>query len=400
MYKVILADDEQRIRRGLRRVVTWSDYDMEVICEASDGEMALKLVKEHQPDIILLDICMPFLTGLELVEALSEEMKENMLIVIVSGYDDFQYIQKALRLKVFDFLLKPLSKAVLIETLMKAKRELKTRRLNNKEKTMKDHMVLAQEKELREKFFQDMALNKVKGPKLKELLGFFKLAMRDDYRIVIMKVNEKVLLKSEIKGWDHGLLLFSADNIAREIMEPYTLVGAFKDHHNQLVYILSGRDQQQQDLKENLTHAMEKHLHHPILYYEKAFDIIEDFSMVYREGIKAMKEERGQIPVVHLATQYIEKNYHSDLSLEKLATKYKISTTYLSRLIKKETGLSFMDYVTHVRIRKAMELMKDPSLKLYEVAEGVGYHSQHYFSTAFKKVIGVSPLEHRKKLTS
>ena len=74
-----------------------------------------------------------------------------------------------------------------------------------------------------------------------------------------------------------------------------------------------------------------------------------------------------------------------------------ISPTYLSRLLKQEIGVSFIEYLTHVRVQKAIQLIQDPATKLYEVAERVGYANQHYFSTAFKKVLGVSPAEYRKR---
>ena len=97
------------------------------------------------------------------------------------------------------------------------------------------------------------------------------------------------------------------------------------------------------------------------------------------------------------AKQYIENNYFKEeLSLEDVARDIKVSASYLSRVLKQETGTSFIDYLTQVRVKMAIQLMTDPSMKIYEIAERVGYNSQHYFSTAFKKVLGVSPVEYKK----
>ena len=95
---------------------------------------------------------------------------------------------------------------------------------------------------------------------------------------------------------------------------------------------------------------------------------------------------------------YIETHYYKEeLSLQDLAQSVQISPTYLSRLLKSEIGVSFIEYLTYVRVQKAMQLMSDPTVKIYEVAERVGYSNQHYFSTAFKKVVGLSPVEYRKR---
>ena len=98
-----------------------------------------------------------------------------------------------------------------------------------------------------------------------------------------------------------------------------------------------------------------------------------------------------------LAQRYIDAHYaEPDLSLEEVASAAQISPGYLSRLLKLETGFSFVDYLTRVRINKAVQIMSDPAVKVYEVAEAVGYQSQHYFSRAFKRVFGRPPVEYRK----
>ena len=97
------------------------------------------------------------------------------------------------------------------------------------------------------------------------------------------------------------------------------------------------------------------------------------------------------------AKNYIDTYfYQQDLSLKEVAEKVGVSPDYLSRLLKRELGISFVDYVTKIRVEKAIKFMNDPSIKFYEIAEQVGYSTQHYFSTAFKKVMGISPLIYRK----
>jgi two-component system response regulator YesN len=116
------------------------------------------------------------------------------------------------------------------------------------------------------------------------------------------------------------------------------------------------------------------------------------------EALSAEVAARGSHrALVILARQYIDAHYgEPGLSLEEVASAAQISPGYLSRLLKLETGFSFVDYLTRVRINRAVQMMSDPAVKVYEVAEAVGYQSQHYFSRAFKRVFGSPPVEYRK----
>ena len=104
VYKLLIADDESRIRKGLRNVLDWNELNIEVVGEAEDGEIALVQTKKLNPDLIFLDICMPFLNGLKLIEKLNEPDR-NCIIIIITGHDEFEYMHEALKLKVFDYLL-------------------------------------------------------------------------------------------------------------------------------------------------------------------------------------------------------------------------------------------------------------------------------------------------------
>jgi two-component system response regulator YesN len=116
------------------------------------------------------------------------------------------------------------------------------------------------------------------------------------------------------------------------------------------------------------------------------------------EALSAEVAERGSHrALVVTAQRYIDAHFaEPSLDLEEVASTARISPGYLSRLLKLETGFSFVDYLARVRINKAVQMMSDPAVKVYEVAEAVGYQSQHYFSRAFKRVFGRPPVEYRK----
>ncbi len=106
MLKVMLVDDEVTILEGFKRLFDWESYGCKVVCEACDGVMAVNQAKAYQPDIIIMDINIPVMTGLEALRLIREQNKDCACI-IVSGYDEFEYCREALRLQITDYILKP-----------------------------------------------------------------------------------------------------------------------------------------------------------------------------------------------------------------------------------------------------------------------------------------------------
>jgi len=107
MFRAIIADDEETIRNGLKKLIESYELDLVVVGTAQDGEEAMQLIETYQPELILMDINMPFMNGLEVIEK-ARELDPNSKIIIISGYDQFEYAQKALELGVFSYLLKPI----------------------------------------------------------------------------------------------------------------------------------------------------------------------------------------------------------------------------------------------------------------------------------------------------
>ncbi len=117
MWKVLIADDEPKIRKGLKKMLQSFNLNLE-IADSEDGEMALDLAKQHRPHILLIDINMPFLDGLSFIERVHDFLP-NSIVIIITGYDEFHYAQRAIKLKVFDYLLKPVNAQELKDILMK-----------------------------------------------------------------------------------------------------------------------------------------------------------------------------------------------------------------------------------------------------------------------------------------
>lgn len=123
MLKVFLVEDEGLIREGLKENIPWEQYGYQFVGDASDGEMALPLIRAAKPDVLITDIKMPFMDGLSLSRIVSSELPK-MKIVIISGYDDFEYARQAIKVGATQYLLKPITKMELRRTLLELKEKI------------------------------------------------------------------------------------------------------------------------------------------------------------------------------------------------------------------------------------------------------------------------------------
>ncbi len=125
MFKIFLVEDEIVVREGIRNNILWEQYGFLYAGDAPDGELALPLIRQIQPDLLITDIRMPFMDGLALIELVRKELP-NTKIVIISGYDDFAYAQQAIRMGVEQYLLKPIVKDKIAEVLIALNKKMET----------------------------------------------------------------------------------------------------------------------------------------------------------------------------------------------------------------------------------------------------------------------------------
>lgn len=395
MFKLLIADDESRIRRGLRNSLNWNEMGINIAGEAEDGERALELAREVVPDIMLVDINMPFLNGLDLIKGLNE-VAPDCIVIIVTGHDEFKYIHEALKLKVFDYILKPVSVKNLKDTIFKAIEELN--KLNHHRNYVQwvNRKLDENVNTLRQTFFNNCILGKFTREQIESELKLLKMDIKENIVLTVIKPIDKLSIESYWGAWDKKLLAFAIINIGSELLREFNLF-FFTDSHNNICSICSHTDKLKwSNAINSLERSIYSYLKVSVLIEEKEINSLIEASKVYKEIISIFEKKLKYKPVVMLFMKYIESNYYvNELSLETAAEKLNVSSSYLSKLLKQETGLSFIEYLTNIRIKKALALMEDPSVKLYEVAELVGYSNQHYFSKAFKKVIGFPPGEYK-----
>lgn len=167
MLKVFLVEDEIVMREGIKNNVAWEAEGFDFAGEASDGELAYPMIQELKPDIIITDIRMPFMDGLELSRMVKKELPDTKIIVL-SGYDDFDYAKQAISIGITDYLLKPISSAKLLEAVKAVAQQIEKERAKQGE-MIRYHQEIAEYELLeRQRFFTDLMFNRMSMPEILE----------------------------------------------------------------------------------------------------------------------------------------------------------------------------------------------------------------------------------------
>lgn len=397
MWKLLIADDEPKIRRGLSRILPWEQWNIEVVGEAENGLEALELVAQLKPDIIFVDINMPFVSGLEMIEQLGQ-LLERCIVIVITGHDEFTYAQKALKLKVFDYILKPVVKDKLEGVVLRAINSLENTRIQEQHHQWMDDQMKSNSMILRDKFLIRWLEGLADDEEVERNQSFFNLQLNAGIGMLLLKVLGHLDTGYTRREWDRELLEFATQNVVEDSLKAQSAI-IFNDTKGHIVVVFRIEELAEWiELGEKVQNKLEAVLEKTVIYEQVLVEgEIHEIPVIY-QSLKADLKKKGSLsPVVVLAKKYIDRNYcQSELSLSNVAEGVQVSPTYLSKQLKRELGSSFIDYLTEVRINKAIQLMNDPAIKVYEIAEMVGYSSQHYFSNTFKKVIGSSPIMYRK----
>ncbi|MDO7907149.1 response regulator [Paenibacillus sp. JX-17] len=393
-YRVMIADDEPIIREGIRDAVDWTELGMEVIHEAEDGEEALELAVRDGMDVLLVDMNMPFLDGIGLMKRLRIELPDCRF-VIITGHDEFAYAQEAIRLGVEDYILKPVNADHLRQVLSHVKDELDNMQLQ-KEYLEKASVQLNRNIPLlRDRFCKDWIEGQLTPAEIGEQLEFLKLPVSCPQQFGVIRWPEMSMPQPLTSEGDRQLFLFAIENIAEELLQPYRHV-MFRDPQDMVCIVLW--DAVPEAAAAEIERNVQQYLKVTVqVYLEPIQGELPAAAAVYRSCREHVYRESQLSPLARRARQLLLEYYSSpELTLEAFAAELQVSPVYLSRVLKKELGSSFVTFVTQTRIRRAIQLLNSTSCSIHEIAEQVGYESQHYFSTAFKKVVGVSPNQYRK----
>ncbi|PJJ27726.1 response regulator transcription factor [Lacrimispora celerecrescens] len=394
-YKVLVADDEYIIRRGIISFLRqYSDF--ELAAEAEDGEMALELAKDISPDVYFVDINMPFLNGLQFIKSL-REINPRAVVVIITGYDRFEYAREALKLGVFEYLLKPLMEGPFDEMMQRVRERLQREESEDKYLIWAKSMLAQNRTYLASNFWQRALEGHYTKEEIRERSQYLNLLLPEPFAITVVSLEYHKM--EDVKStWNEDLLFFVAENIANEMFHGLVNPNSCQDRHGNLVVISKTvAPEAAEEQTETYCHMLESQLPVRCIVMQVTGDDYGALAETYETAVSRLKELETGSSVIKDVKLYIEDNYsREDFSFQDAAGHVNLSVPHLSRMFRREMGVTFIDYLTSVRIRKAIELLHSGELKIYEIAELTGYANQHYFSNVFKKNLGVSPAEYRR----
>ena len=330
MYRVLLVDDEFYVRAMLRRIISWEDLGFEIVGEAENGEEALEKVEACVPDLVIADIEMPFIDGLELARRLNET-RSSLKILFLTCYDRFDYARKAIQYGVDDYLLKPILPDELTRGLISVREKLdaRTRDINQSVASISALSVL------REAFIKRLRARDCEG------IGQF---LTDTSR----SVEKKDLLCS------------------REAIRKI-LLDALEEHCQETG--IAFEKLETADFDDLARLALEK-------------------ACGCGEGAARQDE------LVRGVQNYIAAHLGDPgLSLSSIAQGVYMNPSYLSRVYNQTTGECISTYIRDARLSRGLKLIENGAANVERVAEEVGFRNAGYFSRCFKERYGVSPTD-------
>lgn len=241
MYKLLVVDDEALVREAIREQMNWRKFGFECIGDCEDGAEALQFIERQQPDVVLTDIYMPFMNGIELAQELHHRYP-SVKVIILTGYEDFEYAQQALRLQVADYILKPVTADELEKVLRKLKKDMDAARQQKQDYEQLKHQLKKSWPLLKERFLERFVTSPMTEREKKENFDYFRIGWQGPWLIELAIGLDGFTAGAPLSLSDQELLRFAVYNITQEIIARRDGAEVFRDRENLVLVLLSGED--------------------------------------------------------------------------------------------------------------------------------------------------------------
>ena len=401
MLKLITVDDEYLVRLGLSQTIDWQSFGFELVAEAINGKDALSKIHALHPDVIISDVKMPVMDGVQLVSALHEENYDG-IVLMLSGFNEFDYAKSTFEKGVFKYLLKPLDNNELVQAVIEAGNKLVADRQNKAfmQSARSDLPTIC------EKLTCDVLHDNVS----EEFAAKF-----SSYGIKLPKCGVTVYCRispvGEISEQDvHNVLKQIADRIEQLLAPAYVLRYFLGNHFGMIV-----EEKDIDRVEQILVHFVNNYAGDPISVgvsglFERAEDIPEAYRIAkhvannklyealstvatYREADKPVYKKHVVEALKYVAEKFSDVN----LGIRDVAEYLGVSESYLMHLFKDNLNKTFNTCLTEYRLLVAKRMLLSGKWRVNEIAEKVGYYDVKYFSQVFKKIEGVTPSEYIKR---
>ncbi|HPF86646.1 MAG TPA: response regulator [Candidatus Limiplasma sp.] len=381
--KLLIVDDEPVIVRGLLRLLDYESMGFDRVLSATDSRKALTLLREERPEVMLADVEMPNLSGLELLKLIRQEELPTR-VLFLSGYRNFEYAQSALSLGAQEYLVKPVDAEKLSQVLIRIGGMLDDQRVDTA-------------------FHR--RLNSLSHPDAQGNTAVLPENLPVDngpFCFVCFHLN----IPQENSVLSSGLLHFSALGKGEAyLLSQHCVAFAKNDYLCAVVPNLPQEpcDERAQRLAEACAHAVQSNLAYPFCYaVSDVLHTLKETQAAYERCVMLLNAGQDvpaqqEIPLIDRVKSYLAQHYGENLTLEVLSGKFSMNPSYFSSFFHQKTGVRYKDYLTHLRMNEAKKLLMRSDLLVYEVAQKVGYSDIRHFSSTFTKLTGVKPKDYRGK---
>lgn len=429
MFKLMIADDNPHTLQGLSEIIDWETFDFDLVGTFSNGLELLEAARANMPDLVLADIAMPVMNGFELSAQLSA-LKPDIKIVFVSSYNEFSYARTALKLGVYDYILKPIKTDQLLDIMNRVLSQLRQEQIKHfEQQKLKDqhdyYRRVALSHYISRLFFQ--AQNEQSIVAELEHLGI-SVPTITGIQVVCYSTNVTLDSDNPLHSFDYLKSL-----LENELEEAEIIPAVFPDDQGAFLLITHTQVRPVSDMLSQLSVDIEAKMDlHITMGYSMSSRNFTDLPMLYQQAQSALWNlQNGPItaPIasfsdIHVdydaepATEsapagstatynanvaamrtFIEEHYMESITSDDVTKSVYLSSSYANRCFLAECGTTIFGYISHCRLEKAKQLLRDTDMHITRIAESVGYSAKTSFYLAFKRHMGISPTEYRQQNT-
>lgn len=405
MLKLMIVDDEYLVRVGIRETIDWNSLGFELVADAVNGKDALDKIHQLHPDIVISDVKMPVMDGVELVKTLYDEHFDGK-VLILSGYNDFQYVKTSFEKGLFRYLLKPLDNAELTAAVVEAGEKLVAERkqrafLNSaindlptiKEKLASDllHANFSSTQEMESKLAAYGIAPIERGVVVfcrKEFVGTNtgNREMRAQLEELLVGIESQLNSCRTLRYFEgnHAVLIVESGNLSEIERKLVKFINESDDSVPTSIGI--------SDVFEGISAIAEAYSVAKFVASNKLYAAVS--------SVSTNRDIDNPLYKKHVieALKYVAEHYaDSELNIRQVAENLNVSESYLMHMFKDNLNKTFNTCLTEFRIMKAKALLLAEKYRVNEIAEMVGYADVKYFSQVFKKFEGANPSEYIKR---
>lgn len=419
MIRMMVVDDEALLRRRLKKTIDWESLGIEVVGEAQNGQELIDSLVELEPEIVISDIRMPRVSGIDMLKTL-HKMNSRTKVIFLSGYGEFEYAREALKWGAYDYLLKPINNEKIVSVIRKCIESIK-----EEKKQMKEAMLAYNESRLYCKIKRNrqlLAYLRERSGVWSEIQPYFTSEGTNGLSHCTCVVASFSLSHYE-QDWGTDLMKFTISNVLSECYESIGQCITIEAEEDRVICLLLTEESGLvlgDLIEKGATRAKEVIrvlTDTPVTFgigltVNELSDIpnsyissIQMHDLSIRFGIGQIysytnREQFTRRNFIDDAIDFLNDSYGKKITMAQVAEMYFFTPSYFSKVFKEETGKSFSRYLIELRIEKAKEMLASSQQRIYEIAEAVGYDDVQYFSRTFKDEVGMTPKKFQNYIKS